>query len=63
MVVGEKFVRDGKTYVVTEVWGQNYGMREVKEDLPVFEETPTFEEEVKEAIEAPKKKVVRRKKA
>ena len=63
MVVGEKFTRDGKTYVVTEVWGQNYGMREVKEDLPVFEETPTFEEEVKEAIEAPKKKVVRRKKA
>lgn len=66
MVVGEKFVRDGKTYVVTEVWGQNYGMREVKDEVketPVFEETPSFEEEVKEAIEAPKKKVVRRKKA
>lgn len=63
MVVGEKFTRNGKTYVVTEVWGQNFGMREVEDDLPAFEETPTFEEEVKEAIEAPKKKVVRRKKA
>lgn len=66
MVVGEKIVRDGKTYVVTEVWGPNntnFGMREIKEDLPVFEETPSFEEEVKEAIEAPKKRVVRRKKA
>ena len=61
MVVGEKFVRDGKTYVVTDVWGNNYGMREVKEDLPVFEETPSFDDEVKE--EVTKKKVVRRKKA
>ena len=58
MVVGEKFTRNGKTYVVTQVWGDNYGFREV-EDIPVFEETP--KEEVKE--EAPKKKVVRRKKA
>lgn len=69
MNVGDKFTRNGKTYVVTQVWGENYGMREwgdnygmreladeVKE-VPVFEETP----EVKE--EAPKKKVVRRKKA
>ena len=63
MIPGEKFTRDGKTYIVTEVWGNNYGFREVKEELPVFEETPSFEEEVKEAIEAPKKKVVRRKKA
>lgn len=61
MKVGEKFKRDGKTYVVTEVWGNNYGMREVEDDLPVFEEK-SFEEEVKEAIETPKKKVVRRKK-
>ena len=59
MVVGEKFTRDGKTYVVTDVWGNNFGMREVKEEenVPVFEDTP----EVKE--ETPKKKVVRRKKA
>ena len=64
MVVGEKFVRDGKTYVVTEVWGNNFGMREVtEEELPKFEETPSFEEEVKEAKKAPKKKVVTRKKA
>ena len=67
MVVGERFTKNGKTYVVSEVWGTNYGFREV-EDLPVFEETvPEKEivtepkEEVKE--EAPKKRVVRRKKA
>ncbi|WP_034452442.1 hypothetical protein [Butyrivibrio sp. AE2032] len=61
MVVGEKITRDGKTYVITDVWGNNFGMREVKEEenVPVFEETPV--EEVKE--ETPKKKVVRRKKA
>lgn len=63
MVVGEKITRDGKTYVVTDVWGNNFGMREVKDEVPVFEETLSFEEEVKEAIETPKKKVVRRKKA
>lgn len=66
MVVGEIITRDGKTYVITDVWGNNFGMREVKDEVkgtPVFEETPSFEEEVKEAIEAPKKKVVRRKKA
>lgn len=57
MVIGEKFKRDGKTYIVTDVWGTNYGFREIKEELP------TFEEEVNEAIETPKKKVVRRKKA
>lgn len=61
MVVGEKFTRNGKTYVVTQVWGENYGFREV-EDLPVFEET---KEEVKEEVkeEKPVKRVVRRKKA
>lgn len=61
MVVGEKITRDGKTYVITDVWGNNFGMREVKEEenVPVFEDTPV--EEVKE--ETPKKKVVRRKKA
>ena len=59
MNVGDRFTRNGKTYVVTQVWGNNYGMREVGEEVsvPVFEETP----EVKE--ETPKKKVVRRKKA
>jgi len=57
MVIGEKFKRYGKTYIVTDVWGTNYGFREIKEELP------TFEEEVNEAIETPKKKVVRRKKA
>lgn len=61
MVVGEKITRDGKTYVITDVWGNNFGMREVKEEenVPVFEDTPV--EEVKQ--ETPKKKVVRRKKA
>lgn len=61
MNVGDRFTRNGKTYVVTQVWGTNYGMREIEDEevkkVPVFEETP----EVKE--EAPKKKVVRRKKA
>lgn len=57
---GDRFTMNGKTYVVTQVWGSNYGFREVEEDLPKFEETPTFEEEVKEA---PKKRVVKRKKA
>lgn len=64
MVVGEKFTRNGKTYVVTQVWGENYGFREV-EDLPVFEETVPEKEEVKEEVkeEKPVKRVVRRKKA
>ena len=61
MNVGDRFTRNGKTYVVTQVWGNNYGMREVEEDVPVFEETT--EEPVEEVKEAPKKKVVRRKKA
>ena len=59
MNVGDRFTRNGKTYVVTQVWGNNYGMREVDDEeakeVPVFEETPVEE--------APKKKVVRRKKA
>ena len=59
--VGEKFTMNGKTYVVTQVWGDNYGFTEVKDEpLPVFEETkaPEVVEE-----EAPKKRVGRRKKA
>ena len=63
MVVGERFTKNGKTYVVSEVWGTNYGFREV-EDLPVFEETVPEKEIVEEPKEeAPKKRVVRRKKA
>ena len=58
MNVGDRFTRNGKTYVVTQVWGSNYGMREVEDEV---QEVPVFEETVKE--EAPKKKVVRRKKA
>lgn len=70
MVVGERFTKDGKTYEVIDVWGTNYSFKEVKDEpLPVFEETeevketPTFEEEVEEVIEAPKKRGGRRKKA
>ena len=66
MLVGERFTKNGKTYEVTAVWGSEYGFREATETTPVFEETkevPTFEEEVKEAIEAPRKKGGRRKKA
>ena len=57
---------------VTAVYeGEEYGFKEVTEELPVFEEpkveeieeTPTFEEEVEEVIEAPKKRGGRRKKA
>lgn len=48
MVVGERFVKDGKTYEVSEVWGNNYGFHEVKDEAPVAEETPV--EEVKEEI-------------
>ena len=59
MVVGEKFTKNGKTYVVTQVWGNNYGFREV-EDLPVFEETKAVEEVPEEK---PVKRVGRRKKA
>lgn len=63
MEVGQRFTKNGKTYVVTEVWGTNFGMREVTEDeLPTFEAEKTFEEEVEAAIEEPKKKVTRRKK-
>ena len=63
MVVGERFVKDGKTYEVSEVWGNNYGFHEVKEEVIPEEvrEIPTFEEEVEEAIEAPKKKGRRKK--
>lgn len=66
MVVGERFVKDGKTYEVSEVWGNNYGFHEVKEEVkePIAEEVreiPTFEEEVEEAIEAPKKRGRRKK--
>lgn len=60
MVKGERFTRNGKTYEVLDVFGTNYSFREVEE---VKKELPTFEEEVEQAIEAPKKKVVRRKKA
>ena len=68
--VGERFTLNGKLYEVTDVWGEEYGFKEVTEELPVFEEpkneeieeTPTFEEEVEEVIEAPKKRG-RRKKA
>jgi len=69
MVVGERFTKNGKTYQVTEIWGDEYGFCEVTDEiLPVFEEkveeveTPTFEEEVEEEI-APKKRGGRRKKA
>jgi len=66
MVVGERFVKDGKTYEVSEVWGNNYGFHEVKEEVkePIIEdvrEIPTFEEEVEEAIEATKKRGRRKK--
>lgn len=50
MVVGERFVKDGKTYEVSEVWGNNYGFHEVKDEV---KEVPVFEapvEEVKEEI-------------
>lgn len=71
MVVGERFTKNGKTYEVTEVYGNEYGFKEVKEEaLPVFEEKveveeeiPDFEKEVEEVIEAPKKRGGRRKKA
>lgn len=59
MNVGDRFTRNGKTYVVTQVWGDNYGMREVEDEV---KEVPVFQETV-EKEEAPKKKVVRRKKA
>ena len=64
MQVGDRFTRNGKTYVVSEVWGENYGFREA-EDLPVFEETKEEpKEEPKEVIEEePVKKTRRRKKA
>lgn len=65
MKIGDRFIKDGKTYEVSDVWGNNYGFREVKEEVtPVEEvkEVPTFEEEVEEVIEAPKKRG-RRKKA
>lgn len=64
MEVGERFTRNGKTYEVSEVWGNNYGFHEVEEEAPVEEvrEELTFEEEVEKAIEAPKKRA-RRKKA
>lgn len=57
---GEIFEKNGKKYIVSDVWDNgNYGFREYTEEvLPVFE-API--EEVKE--EAPKKRVVRRKKA
>ena len=62
MVVGERFTQNGKTYVVTQVWGSNYGFREADEEpLPVFEETVSKEEKVEE--EKPVKRVGRRKKA
>ena len=66
MVVGERFVKDGKTNEVSEVWGNNYGFHEVKEEVkePITEEDreiPTFEEEVEEAIEAPRKRGRRKK--
>ena len=66
MVVGERFVKDGKTYEVSEVWGNNYGFHEVKEEVkePITEEVreiPTFEEEVEEAIETPRKRGRRKK--
>ena len=64
MKVGDRFTKNGKTYEVSEVWGTNYGFHEVEEKVIPEEvkEIPTFEEEVEEAIEAPKKRG-RRKKA
>ena len=53
MVVGERFVKDGKTYEVSEVWGNNYGFHEVKDEAPVVEETPV--EEVKKPKRGRKK--------
>lgn len=59
MNVGDRFTRNGKTYVVTQVWGNNFGMREVEDEV---KDVPVFQENVEEVKEAPKK-VVRRKKA
>lgn len=52
MNVGDRFTRNGKTYVVTQVWGDNFGMREVEDEV---KEVPVFQETV-EKEEAPKKK-------
>lgn len=41
MVKGERFERDGKTYEVTAVFGENYAFAEVekeKEEIPVVVE-------------------------
>ncbi len=41
MVIGEKFERDGKTFEVTAVFGDNFAFKEVeKEDIPVVIEKP-----------------------
>lgn len=50
MVIGEKFERDGKTFEVTAVFGDNFAFKEVekedipkeveKEDIPVVTEKP-----------------------
>ena len=60
MKVGDRFTKNGKTYEVSEVWGTNYGFHEVETPEEV-KEIPTFEEEVEEAIEAPKKRGRRKK--
>lgn len=55
MVVGERFVKDGKTYEVSEVWGNNYGFHEVKEEAPKVEEAPVVEEIPVEEVKKPKR--------
>ena len=35
MVIGERFEKDGNTYEVTGVFGDNYAYKEVKEEIPV----------------------------
>ena len=56
MVVGERFVKDGKTYEVSEVWGNNYGFHEVKEEAPKVEEALVVEEEIPvEEVKKPKR--------
>lgn len=60
MYIGERFVKDGKTYEVTSVFGTNFGFKEVeavKTDIPVFKDE---EPEPKEVKEEPKEAPVRR---
>ena len=51
MQIGDRFTRNGKTYVVSQVFGTNYGFREVTPE----DEVKEVKEEVKEeaVIEEP----------